>query len=161
MQYHWKGCSIPKGVTTHRLRTAAVETRRWCQIPWSWSFRWLWHTWYGSSTWVPLKSSTYSFCFFLVFIYSFKIDSSLIQYILTTVFPPSTPPSSLPALFFIPPLLFPLQKREGLQEMATKQYKTWYNKIRQKSSYRGWTRQPNRKKSQSKQKSERYPHSHC
>lgn len=69
------------------------------------------------------------------FLYTFlwKIVSFFIQYILTTVYSPSTP-YSIPSPTLSPrPTLSPtpFQKRSGLQETTTKHGKTKYSKARQ------------------------------
>lgn len=83
-------------------------------------------------------------CSFFLFI----IYSSFIQYILTTAFTPSSPPSS--TLNF--PLLqirwssISLQIRADLPATSAKHDITRYRKTRHKPSYQGWTRQCGRRK---------------
>lgn len=85
-----------------------------------------------------------------------KIDSSLIQYIFVTVstlstalsypcspHPRSTFPLSKNHIPSLPdPLPFLFLQKKSLPKKLTKQYQTRYNKTRQKSSYKGWPRQP-------------------
>lgn len=84
---------------------------------------------------------------FIIF-FKLKIDSSLIQYILTIVCPPYI---SLPVLLTSllprsppPPSYF--QKRTGLQEMTTKPGKTRYRLTRQNPHIEAGQKQPNRRK---------------
>lgn len=81
--------------------------------------------------------------------FSLKIDYNLIQCNRTTLSPASTPPCLRPTTFFPDPYSIPFvffQKRLVPQETIIKHQKRSYNKKRQKSSYRGWTRKSSSRK---------------
>lgn len=89
--------------------------------------------------------------FFLSFLLLLKIDSSVIQCILNIISPPSTPPRwPLPYSPDSLHLCFLFRKDQPPLEMTAKQDKTRQNKTKQKNSYQGWTRKPNRKKESQK-----------
>lgn len=96
-------------------------------------FWWKWKLCSDCRSYFNNKYQTYSllkFCF-CRFYFLLKIDSSLIQFISSTVSPPFTPAGSLPLLRPLPPPLpapflsskstplLPLQKRAGCQEKTT------------------------------------------
>lgn len=81
-------------------------------------------------------------------------------------FPPSVPSSTNPQHLFSPkihPSFFPLQKRADLPGRSSEHSKSSYNKTGQKSTYQGWMRQPNSRKSVMKagETVKDSPHSHC
>lgn len=85
-----------------------------------------------------LQNGLYSFFF------SLKTDSSLIQYIWTTISSVSATTHLLS--FPVPFSLVSFQKTADLQETTTKDYKTNTVKQGKNPSYWSWTRQPSRRK---------------
>lgn len=82
---------------------------------------------------------------FLLF-FPFKIDSSFIQHIPTTVPQPTPPIYPHPLSPRSAPLPFCFQKREDFQKMTVKQDKACYTMTRRKPSYLDWRKKPNRRK---------------